>query len=45
MYFQTSIKIPTELYEKIKIEASEQERNVTGEIVWILKQYFKENNQ
>lgn len=41
--YQTSIKIPNELYEKIKEEATNEERTVTGEIVYILKQYFKNN--
>lgn len=43
MTYQTAIRIPTELYEKIKNIAEEEERTITGEIVYILKQYFKDN--
>ena len=37
----TSIKMPADLYEKVKAEAAEQERSISGEIIYILKQYFK----
>lgn len=41
-YFQTSIKIPNELYEKIQKESQEEERNITGQIIYIIKQYYKD---
>lgn len=44
-FFQTSIKIPVELYEKLKADANEQERNITGEIIYICKQYFKQQEK
>lgn len=43
MSYQTAIRIPEELYNKIKSTAVEEERTVTGEIIYILKQYFKEH--
>ncbi len=45
MSYQTAIRLPDELYQKIKETANEEERTVTGEIIYILKQYFKQQEK
>lgn len=42
MSYQTSIKLPAELEEKIKAQAEEEERTVSNMIVYIVKQYYKD---
>lgn len=42
MTYQTSIKIPAELAEKLKQQASDEERTVSNMIVYIVKQYYKD---
>lgn len=38
---QTSIRIPTEIYEKIVKEAIEQDRSFSNTLVQIIKDYYK----
>lgn len=42
MTYQTSIKIPRELAEKLRAQAEEEERTVSNMIVYIVKQYYKD---
>lgn len=42
MTYQTSIKIPTELAEKLRAQAEEEERTISNMIVYIVKQYYKD---
>lgn len=37
----TSVRLPLDIYEKLKAEAYLQERSVSGQIIYILKQYYK----
>ena len=37
----TSIRIPIELYEKIEKSANENHRSNSGQIRYIIEQYFK----
>ncbi|MBD2196596.1 MULTISPECIES: hypothetical protein [Calothrix] len=37
------IKIPKELWEKIQEDAAINQRSGSGQIRWILEQYYKDN--
>ncbi len=37
----TTIRIPTDLYEEIRLEAEEQERDVSKQINYMLRKYFE----
>lgn len=37
----TSIRLPDDLYEKIKSEADEKKRSITKQIEYIVEQYYK----
>lgn len=41
----TSIKIPEELLSKLKEDAEENERSISSEIIYICKQYFKQQGK
>lgn len=41
----TSVRLPLDIYEKLKAEAYLQERSVSGQIIYILKQYFKQQER
>lgn len=36
----TSIRLPDDLYEKIKIDAEEKKRSITKQIEYIIEQYY-----
>ena len=37
----TSLRLDTELYEKIKADAKEERRSISGQIEYMLLQYYK----
>lgn len=37
----TTIRVPVDLYEEIKTEAEEQERDVSKQINYMLRKYFE----
>lgn len=37
----TSIRLPDELYEKVKADADEKKRSITKQIEYIIEQYYK----
>lgn len=41
----TSVRLPLDIYEKLKAEAYLQERSISGQIIYILKQYYKQQER
>lgn len=42
--YPTSVRIPAEIEEKLRMSAEENERSINAEIIYILKKYFNEKN-
>lgn len=40
----TSIRLPDDLYEKVKADADEKKRSITKQIEYIIEQYYKIKN-
>lgn len=36
--------LPKDLYEKVKKEAKENQRTISGQVIFIIKKYFKEKS-
>ena len=39
--WQTAIRIPMTLYERIKKDAEKETRTITGQIIFMLKAYYE----
>lgn len=39
--WQTAIRIPMNLYERIREDAEKETRTITGQIIYMLKMYYE----